>query len=521
MDETKRPTPPRIRRAQVLALTLLVVSDVINYMDRGTLAVANSAILSEMGVSLVEMGWLLSAFAWTYALAQLPVGGMVDRIGPRRLLGFGLVVWFLAQAAGGLVHSFTQFVVSRMILGVGEAPQFPSAAGVVSNWFPVRERGVPTGIFNSASPLGSALAPPLLTLLIVYLDWRWMFVLMGLVSLVMAAVWFALYRDPVPLALDAAETAYLSDGAGPDGKPAENLGFQDWLSLFGLTTWGMILGFFGSVYLNWVYLTWLPGYLTQARGMNLVTSGFATSVPFFCGFVGCLVAGWFSDKLTRGSASPVAGRKVPIVLAMLGMAAFTVPAALVESNVIALACISVVVFLANASSASAWALATAAAPPNRVASLGSLQNFGGFLGGALAPVVTGYIAQSFSFVPALLTGAAIAFLGALSYLFLVRGPIPAHEAASPGPARPATGQDRCDDRGIRLGQPGPVLPHRKAAASRKNGAARQHGRSGDGGGGRPRLARLYPRRQPEQPVGRRRTRCCPRGTLIQQRRSRQ
>ena len=99
MDETKRLTPPRVRRAQVLALTLLVVSGIVNYMDRGTLAVANSAIRNEMGVSLVEMGWLLSAFAWTYALAQLPVGGMVDRIGPRRLLGFGLVVWSLAQAA--------------------------------------------------------------------------------------------------------------------------------------------------------------------------------------------------------------------------------------------------------------------------------------------------------------------------------------------------------------------------------------------------------------------------------------
>jgi MFS family permease len=103
-----------------------------------------------------------------------------------------------------------------------------------------------------------------------------------------------------------------------------------------------------------------------------------------------------------------------------------------QSNVIALVCISVVIFLANASSPSAWALATAAAPSNRIASLGSLQNFGGFLGGALAPIVTGYIAQSFSFVPAVLTGATIAFLGALSYLFLVHKPIPAHEAASHG-----------------------------------------------------------------------------------------
>ena len=431
--QTNEATPPRVRRAQMLSLALLVASGIVNYMDRGTLAVANSAIRQEMGVSLVQMGWLLSAFAWSYALAQLPVGAMVDRIGPRRLLGFGLVLWSLAQAAGGLVHSFTQFFASRIVLGLGEAPQFPSAARVVSNWFPMRERGLPTGVFNSASPLGSALAPPLLTLLIVYLDWRWMFVLMGGLGLVMAAVWFALYRDPSSLNLHAAEAAYLNEGAGADTTSTQELGIRDWLALFRhLTTWGMILGFFGSVYLNWVYLTWLPGYLAQARGMDLVTTGFAASVPFFCGFVGCLVAGWFSDKLTRKSASPMAARKLPIVLAMLGMAGFTVPAALVQSNVIALACISVVIFLANASSASAWALATAAAPSNRIASLGSLQNFGGFLGGALAPVLTGYIAQSFSFVPALLTGAAIAFLGALSYLFLVHKPIPDSEAAAHG-----------------------------------------------------------------------------------------
>lgn len=183
VNETKLPVPSRVRRAQVLSLTLLVASGITNYMDRGTLAVANSAIRQEMGVSLVQMGWLLSAFAWSYALAQLPVGALVDRIGPRRLLGFGLVLWSLAQAAGGLVHSFTQFVASRIILGLGEAPQFPSAARVVSNWFPVRERGLPTGVFNAASPLGSALAPPLLTLLIVYLNWRWMFVLMGVLGL--------------------------------------------------------------------------------------------------------------------------------------------------------------------------------------------------------------------------------------------------------------------------------------------------------------------------------------------------
>ena len=120
----------------------------------------------------------------------------------------------------------------------------------------------------------------------------------------------------------------------------------------------------------------------------------------------------------------MAGRRNAVVVATLGMVAFTIPAALAESNVVAVACISIVIFLANASSACAWSLATVVAPPSGVGSLGALQNFGGFLGGALAPVLTGYIAQTWSFVPALLTGAGMAFLGAMSYLFLVVRPIP-------------------------------------------------------------------------------------------------
>jgi sugar phosphate permease len=94
------PAPRRIRRAQILSLGLLILSGVVNYMDRGTLAVANSTIRGELGISLEQMGWLLSAFSWSYALSQLPAGGMVDRIGPRKLLTAGLVVWSIAQAIG-------------------------------------------------------------------------------------------------------------------------------------------------------------------------------------------------------------------------------------------------------------------------------------------------------------------------------------------------------------------------------------------------------------------------------------
>jgi MFS family permease len=430
MRDGKHQAPLRIRRFQRISLAMLVVAGTINYLDRGALSVANPAIRSDLHISLGEMGLLLSAFAWSYALVQLPVGGLVDRVGPRVLLGVGMALWSLAQAVSGLVTSFTQFIWARILLGIGEAPQYPTSARVVSNWFAVRDRGLPTGVFNAASPLGTALAPPLLTILMLTFNWRWMFVAMGLVGLVAAGIWTLLYRDPDVIGLSTEEHAYLAHGSAPETptKPT----FAEWRSLFAYrTTWGMILGFFGSVYLNWVYLTWLPGYLEIERHMSTFGTGFAAAIPFFCGFLGSLVAGWFSDLLTQHSTSPVRSRKTPVVVAMLGMALFTVPAALVQSNVVALACISVVVFLANAASACSWALATAAAPPNRVASLGAIQNFGGFLGGALAPIVTGAIAQAtHSFVPALLAGAAIAFASAMTYLFVVRDAIPQHAGSA-------------------------------------------------------------------------------------------
>lgn len=418
--------PARIRGRQTLTLTLLLIGGVINYLDRATLAVANEFIRADLGLTLGQMGLLLSAFSWSYALCQLPVGALVDKIGPRWLLGIGLMVWSLAQAAGGLASGFGYFVLARIALGIGEAPHFPSAARAVSNWFPPRARGTPTGIFNSASPLGMALAPLCLPPLMLATSWHWAFFVTGALGLVVALVWVSLYRDPVPAQLDAEERAYLEIAEAGTAAPKTNA--AAWGALFRhRATWGMMLGFFGSVYLNWVYLTWLPGYLRTERHMDLAYAGVAASIPFLCGFAGALVAGWASDRVVKAATSPLSGRRNAVVATMLGMVAFTIPAALVESNVVAVACISMVIFLANASSACAWSLATVAAPRSHIASLGAIQNFGGFLGGALAPVLTGYIAQGWSFVPALLTGAGIAFAGAMAYHFLVIKPIPEHQ----------------------------------------------------------------------------------------------
>ena len=227
----------RVRRIQRTAVTLLVVAGTLNYIDRSTLAVANPLIREEMHLSLSDMGILLSAFLWAYAFAQLPGGALVDRLGPRRLLGGGLALWSIAQGAAGFVTSLPQFGIARVFLGIGEAPMFSSAVRVVRDWYNVRDRGLPTGIWNSASSLGPAIAPPILTVLMLAFGWRAMFIIMGVIGVFVAGIWLMFYRDAAELLLATEERDYLSEGE--QTPVAHRVTFTEWGRLFQFrTTWG-------------------------------------------------------------------------------------------------------------------------------------------------------------------------------------------------------------------------------------------------------------------------------------------
>lgn len=414
---------PRVKSIQRVALALLVVAGVVNYIDRATLAVANPLIREELGLSIAEMGYLLSAFLWAYAFSQLPTGAMVDRLGPRLLLTMGLSLWSLAQLLGGLVQSFTQFFGARVLLGLGEAPQFPTGARVVRDWFNRRDRGLATGVFNCASSLGTAIAVPLLTYLMLSFGWRTMFVIMGVAGLIVAALWFLLYRNPGEVDLTATENAYRTQGDPPGQRT--KVTFGEWKLLFRFkTTWGMIFGYFGCIYLTWIYTAWLPGYLEIERHMSVKYTGWAAAVPFACGVVGGVLGGYIADILVRRGVEPLKSRRYPAAIALLGTAVCTVAAAHVSSNTLAIAFISVSLFLVYVTSTCAWALSSVAVPTNCTASIGAVQNFGGYLGGALAPTVTGLIVQrTGSFVPALVVGALIGVVSAGCYLFVVDLPI--------------------------------------------------------------------------------------------------
>ncbi|MGA7810787.1 MFS transporter, partial [Bradyrhizobium sp.] len=289
---------PRLKWIQRVALAMLVVAGVVNYIDRATLAVANPLIRNELGLSIADMGYLLSAFLWAYAFSQLPTGAMVDRLGPRILLACGLSLWSLAQLLGGMVQNFGQFFGARVLLGIGEAPQFPTGARVVRDWFNQRDRGLATGVFNCASSLGTAIAVPLLTFLMLSFGWRVMFVVMGAAGLIVAAFWYLVYRNPTELPLTAEENSYRTQG-DPRGQRTQ-VTLREWKTLFRFrTTWGMVFGYFGCIYLTWIYTAWLPGYLEIERHMSVKYTGWAAAVPFACGVVGGVLGGYLADMLVR------------------------------------------------------------------------------------------------------------------------------------------------------------------------------------------------------------------------------
>jgi MFS family permease len=393
-----------------LALGLLLVAGTVNYVDRVALSVASPLIARDLRLGPAQMGVLLSAFLWTYALAQAPAGWLADRLGARRLLGGALLLWSAAQAATGLAPAAPQLLAARLALGVGEAPQWPAASRVVRDIFAGARRGVATGVFNSASTLGPAIAPPIVTALMLSIGWRGAFLVTGLAGVLVAILWLALYRDPRTPQHD--ETAAAS-------VPLATI-------LRSPTLWAMMLGNAGSGYLTWFYAAWLPSYLELGRHFSLAESGIASSVPYAFGFVGSLTGGAACDALARAGFGELASRKAPIAAGLVGGATFTALALGAPTGLLALASMSAALMFANVATAAIWALAPAAAPARSVASVGALQNMGGLLGGALAPIITGATLQATGGFGAALAIAALAGVcGAATYFFGVQRPIPA------------------------------------------------------------------------------------------------
>jgi len=427
MASDSRPHKPRrIARIQIFAVLILSVAGVINYIDRGSLAIANTTIRADLGISATRMGVLLSAFSLSYAIAQLPMGILLDRVGERIVLGAGMFLWSATQAATGLVRGFASFFAARIGLAVGESPFVVSAVKSVHDWFDVRDRATPMGIVNSSTTMGQAIAPPILTVAMLAFGWRGMFMLIGLPGMLLSIAWFVFYRDRKDIVLGQAEQAYLETSTTADqGNTATGISFAEWVSLFRLrTVWGLMLGFGGVNYSVWLYMSWMPNYLEAAHHVSIAATGWIAIIPFSCGAVGMMLSGIVADFLVRRGVPPIRTHRTVLLIGMTCSALSTFLVPHIESATGAAFGIGMALFFTYLAGNSCWGLVQSIAPARIVASVATIQNFGSFIVASLAPILTGWLLdRTHSFNITLAVCGMVAILGALIYLFVVKEPI--------------------------------------------------------------------------------------------------
>ena len=409
--------PVKNVRIRWYLIALLVIGGIINYMDRNNLSIANTTIAKEFGLNALQMGLLLSAFSWPYAIANLPAGYLVDRFGPKKMFAWAAGLWSVVSMLSSLANSFGFLYAARVALGVAESPFFTSGLKVADKWFNKTERALPVSIVNTGSQIANAIAPPLLTFLMLTMSWRGMFLVIGALGIVIALVWLRVYRDPTLKEQFIIKGEEFEEQLRPKEKQA---GWGELLTK--KNTWFMVIGAFGIFYTVWVYLTWLPSYLQTARGFSLSQIGWLAGLPFLCGILGVLAGGIFSGRAIARGVPVVRARKIPIVGGALLAAAAVLPVAYVENTALAIVLLSLGYFAAQVPIGVLWTLASDIAEPNQVASLGAIQNFGGFLGAAVAPIVTGLILDSTggNYTLVFLIGGLLLIVGAVSYGFFVK-----------------------------------------------------------------------------------------------------
>jgi MFS transporter, ACS family, D-galactonate transporter len=410
---------PKIRW---LIIWMCFLANAISYIDRANLAIAAPSIRAELGLNAAQMGLVLSAFFWTYAVMQLPAGWFVDRVGVRISLALAVTWWSLFTMATGAARGVSQFVGARLMLGVGESASLPSFTKTAFNWFPRSERGIACGIFNSGSTAGSALSLPLVTLLVLAVGWRGAFIVTGLLGIVWALAWWFIYRDPerhraiAPKEVDAL-LAQRSAPVAPD-----QTGTVSWLDLFRYrSVWGLMIGLFCLNFAIYFFITWFPSYLLQARGFSLTSLGTLGMVPPLMGIVGNWLGGYTSDRLLKQGWSPTKARKTCLAGGML-MASSIGLSAFVDSTAVCLALFSLAYASLSFTGANIWAVGSEIAPtPGHVASIGGLQNFAGNLAGIMITTFTGVmlVLTKGSFLIPLAVAGGLCVVGALSYLFMI------------------------------------------------------------------------------------------------------
>ena len=363
-------------RHQIVMVMLFAA--IVNYIDRVNLSFAANDIKNELGLSISQSGFLLAAWIWPYAIANLPSGWLIDKLGINKVFLSSIIIWSLATLATGLSHSYTSLYISRVILGVAEAPFFVIGAKLVQIYFKNDERGLASSMINIGPKLANSFGAPLIAFLIILTTWRGMFVVLATLGIVVILLWTMVYQKVVEVL----------------PEKISNTKISIYKLLKHKTVFWVNLGNLGSSYVFWLYFTWLPTYLMDKKGLDLKATGFITAIPFIAGVIAVPFGGYLSDILIRKyNIDAIKARLIPAIGGCIIAGIAVIPINYIDSLSTVVILFTISTFAVSARVGVLWALVSDISPPNAVATFGGIQNCANFIGGALAPTISGIILE--------------------------------------------------------------------------------------------------------------------------------
>ncbi len=418
IDSAAAPSPIRASSARRRVVVFGAALAFLSFLDRAAISQAAPAIERDLRLNSVQMGMVFSAFGITYALCEIPSGWLCDRFGARRLLTRVVALWSLLTAATGLAWSYPVLLGTRLLFGVGESGCFPGLARVFRTWLPPRERNTAEGIKAACARFGAAVTPALMVGLYAFVNWRGVFVIFGVAGLIWGVLFHRWYRDrPADhRAVNAGELKLIST----ERPKAADFDAGFWKRLIASkSVWGLGIQWFCHYYGFYFYITWLPIYLYQARGMDLRQEAFAAGAPLFAAGIGSLFAGFSLSGLARRLDSVARARKLMGYLAYGGAAALLVLVTRAPTPALAVLMMSLSSFAAEFSGPITWTSAMDIGA-ERVGTVSGFINMLGHFGGSVAPGVTGLLLAwtANAWRIAFWTSAAIYAAGALCWIVI-------------------------------------------------------------------------------------------------------
>jgi ACS family glucarate transporter-like MFS transporter len=408
-------------------LALLVLISFVGYVLRTNMSIAGTRMTEELGLSQLQLGWVLAAFAWGYAIFQWPGGLLGDRLGGRKALTLIAVLWGLlnllvafvpASSAAGPVTIVITLALLRFLMGAAQAPMFPVLGGhTIARWFPVSGWALPNSLTNAGLTLGAAATGPLIVLLIHSAGWRGSFALTAPLAFLFAGLWWWYGRDEPAqhAAVSTEELALINADRPPVGRVA---GEKDaWKVVFrSREVWLITVSYFFSNYVFYFFFNWLYIYLVEVRKFQELQGGVLAAAPWVTGAFAATLGGWICDALTRRHGIRV-GPRVVIMVGLVVSGGFILAAAGASSPYMAVVYLSVCLGGQQFTDAAYWAAATFVGGRQSAAACG-VMNTGGNVVGGLVGVMVPLTARTLGWPVALATASAFALVGAVLWIWI-------------------------------------------------------------------------------------------------------